>query len=131
MTKLMIVLGLLFVGLIVWGAVQANSPQPSTTSAATTAPEPTKPLTEADRIEARKAYGKVIDRQLLELGIESETHVLGSKCTEIKIYDALAGRVRAHALGKNAALFSQLRDLGFKKLVYTDGDDFFTWDLTK
>ena len=119
----------------------------STSTGGSAAPSPTTPTQPpakpkspaqiaAGQVAVRKAYAKVIDQQLLELGIESNTFTRGAQAKTIVIQDALAGRVRANSLGKNSTMFDQRRALGFTRLNYTnsfEGDSYesFTWDLTK
>jgi hypothetical protein len=73
------------------------------------------------RRAARKEYAKVIDQKLLDMGIESKTFTDGKAATTLVIQDVLAGRVRQNAIEKNDTLFDQMRQLGFKKLKYTNG----------
>lgn len=121
------------------GSTSTGSP-PANPSPATPTQPPAKPKTPAQnaagQVAVRKAYAKVIDQQLLELGIESKTFTQGTQAKTIVIQDALAGRVRANSLGKNSTMFEQLKALGFTRLNYTngfEGDMYegFTWDLTK
>ena len=55
------------------------------------------------------------------MGIESKTFTDGKAATTLVIQDVLAGRVRQNAIEKNDTLFDQMRQLGFKKLKYTNG----------
>jgi hypothetical protein len=72
-------------------------------------------------IAARKAYAQVLDKQLLDLGIESKTYTIGTDARTLVIEDALAGRVRVNELIQNSNLFDQMRTLGFKHLKYENG----------
>jgi hypothetical protein len=94
------------------GASTALSPVKSTQP-------PAKPKTAAQvaagQIATRKAYAKVIDEQLLEMGIESKTFTQGAQAKTIVIQDALCGRVRANSLGKNSTMFDQLKVVGFTR----------------
>jgi hypothetical protein len=124
----------------------ANSGSTSTGGSVVPSPTPTptqppaKPKTTAQmaagQVAVRKAYAKVIDEQLLEMGIESKTFTQRAQAKTIVIQDALCGRVRANSLGKNSTMFEQLKALGFTRLNYTNGFESdlyegFTWDLTK
>lgn len=124
---LIVIVGVIVVAIIV------NSPSPTAAvQASNPIPVAVKPPTPADLVAARKAYAKVIDLQLLDMSIESNTRTDGPQATTLVIHDALAGRVRAHQLAQNAQLFEQLRALKFKKLVYTDGEDSdFSWNLER
>jgi hypothetical protein len=122
-----ILIGLLILGVIIAG--NAGRPVPASPTAVQDS-TPKKPPTEAEMIALRREYAKVIDKQLLESGIESTTTTSGAKATVLIINDALAGRVRVHTLSSNGKLFEQLRALQFQTLKYTDGsDETFTWDL--
>jgi hypothetical protein len=118
--------------LLIGAAVRvANLPE-SSVSAVPDSSIPKTPLTEAQMVVLRQEYAKVIDKQLLESGIESTTTTSGTKATILVINDPLAGRVREHTLSSNGKLFEQLRALHFQKLRYTNGfDETFVWDLTK
>jgi Na+-transporting methylmalonyl-CoA/oxaloacetate decarboxylase gamma subunit len=122
-----VLIGILILGVIIAGNVSRQAGSPPTAVQEST---PKKPPTEAEMIALRREYAKVIDKELLESGIESTTTASGSKATILIITDALAGRVRAHTLSSNGKLFEQLRTLQFQTLKYTDGyDETFTWEL--
>lgn len=87
-------------------------------------------------VKARKDAAASIDKQLLQMGIESRTFTEGKTATTLVIEDPLAGRVRASQIGGNTALIAELKILGFKTLKYENGfeDEMYTgfrWDLTK
>jgi hypothetical protein len=93
----------------------------ATTTSVKAAPAPTKAQQLALEIATRRAYAKVLDQQLLDLGIESKTYTTGTDAKTLVIEDALAGRVRVNALKQNSDLFDQIRTLGFKHLRYENG----------
>lgn len=98
--------------------------------------EANRPRTPAELAATRRQYAKIVDSQLLEAGIESETVTAKAGDVNLIIRDPLAGRVRMTAISKNSTLFENLRQLGFKKLIYTNGfeGDMYqgwTWDLSK
>jgi hypothetical protein len=104
--------------------VLAGTDSPSTQSAPVVAaapPPPPKPKTPAELVAIRKAYAKVIDKQLLDMGIESKTYTSGAHAKTLVIEDALAGRVRQNSIQQNGKLFDNLRTLGFSRLEYTNG----------
>jgi hypothetical protein len=127
---------------VVMGGSQSSNYVPSkpaagvraASSAPAAAPKP-KAKSPADLIAARKEFAKIIDQQLLESGIESETFTSGPGATTLVIKDALAGRVRQNSIQGNDTLFRNLRELGFKHLRYTnafEGELNFTveWNIT-
>jgi hypothetical protein len=86
-------------------------------------------------IKARKDAAASIDRELLDMGIESKTYTEGKAATVLVIEDPLAGRVRANQIAGNTALMTELKMLGFKTLKYNNGVEGemytgFHWDLT-
>src|SRR5260370_24841985 len=93
----MIMAGLfiVFFALVLFGmlinAIVGNQPARTaqTTIAPHASPSPTPQLTQAQQraedIAVRKAYAKVIDKQLIELGIESETYTTGADATTMVI----------------------------------------------
>jgi hypothetical protein len=87
-------------------------------------------------VNSRHTFATELDRQLLDMGIESKTYAVGKDATTLVIQDALAGRVRANQISQNTQLMSNLRVLGFKKLKYNNGFEGemftgFSWNLTK
>jgi hypothetical protein len=87
-------------------------------------------------VKARRDAAASIDKQLLDMGIESKTYTEGKAATTLVIEDALAGRVRASQIGGNSSLMAELKVMGFKTLKYNNGfkGDMYTgfhWDLTK
>jgi hypothetical protein len=110
--------------LAVIGAVNSpNTTQVSPPSVAAIPPPAPAPKTKtpAELIATRKAYAKVIDQQLLDMGIESKTYTTGAQAKTLVIDDALAGRVRGNAIRQNDELFDNLRTLGFSRLEYING----------
>jgi hypothetical protein len=107
-------------------SASATAPASASTSKSATAdvgaaPRLTKAQQAAQDIAVRKAYAKVLDQQLLDQGIESQTYTVGNDAKTLVIKDVLAGRVRVNALRQNSALFEQVRALGFKHLKYENG----------
>ena len=128
MKKVVIILSVIVcvvVGVIalfaVIGFVAYSHHDPRTSVQVAPTATPAVKLTKDQAIAARKAYAKVIDGQLLDMGIESTTFTSGPDASTLTIKDVLAGRVRANAISKNGNLFDQLRALGFKELKYTNG----------
>jgi hypothetical protein len=83
-------------------------------------PSPTRTLSPQEMKEARNTYAREFDQKLIEAGIESRTLAWGPDDTTLQITDALAGRVTANEFGKKLD-FDRLRELGFKKVVLTNG----------
>src|SRR5262249_47211787 len=116
--------GIFFLLVVMIAVVDSsNTTQSASTSTVSTpaaSPAPAKPKTPAEMVAARKAYAKIIDQQLLNMGIESKTYTNGADAKTLVIEDALAGRVRQNSIQKNDDLFNSLRTLGFKHLEYTN-----------
>jgi hypothetical protein len=68
----------------------------------------------------RFRYARDLDQHMIESGIESTTTAVGPDCTTLRITYALAGRVMANDL-QNKIDFERLKQLGFKKVVLTNG----------
>ena len=69
-----------------------------------------------------------MDQSLIDKGIESTTTATGPGFTTLQITYALAGRVMANEFQKNFD-FDRLKQLGFKKVVLTNGDQSFMWPV--
>ena len=86
---------------------------------------PTLPKpTEMDRFR----FAMQMDQFLIDKGIESTTTATGPEFTTLQITYALAGRVMANEFQKNFD-FDRLKQLGFKKIVLTNGDQSFMWPV--
>jgi hypothetical protein len=72
-------------------------------------------------VKERKDAASSIDKQLLDMGIESRTYTEGKAATTLVIEDPLAGRVRANQISGNTGLMAELKLLGFKTLKYNNG----------
>jgi hypothetical protein len=112
---------------VILGAITAsNSPQSAVSaspSMTAPTPAPVKPKTSAEMTALRKEYASLIDKQLLNMGIESETYTVGPQAKTLVIKDALAGRVRQNAIQQNGDMFENLKLLKFSRLEYTNGFD--------
>lgn len=121
-----IIFGIIIIGIIAAEnsgnspAIAQSTPSQSRPSTPVAAPAPAPKTKPADLVAARKAYAKLLDQQLLDMGIESKTYTMGAQAKTLVIEDALAGRVRQNAIQKNDALFDNLHSLGFSRLEYTN-----------
>jgi hypothetical protein len=98
------------------------TPVDASPAADTAAVQPIVNLSPKEMKEARIRYAADVDKQMLDAGIESSTLAWGPDATTLQITYALAGRVAANELQKNLN-FEELRTLGFKKVVLTNGLD--------
>lgn len=131
-----IVIGLLVLMRVFSIVSQNPDPRPSQIPAAENVgnmklPTPTK----LDLRNARKAYAKEFDQNMLEHRIESTTAAEGADSTTLTITCALTSRVMANELGKNVD-WKRVQELGFRKVRLTNGFDGdlregFTWDVAK
>jgi len=70
---------------------------------------------------------------MVDAGFEMTTKATGKQNTVLHIKYALTGRVTSNAIGKGLD-FAQLRELGFKKVVMTNGfadelEETYTWTV--
>jgi hypothetical protein len=91
------------------------------------------PLTPAELRTSRKSYAAGLDRIFIENGVESTTKTAGPQDTTLHITHALTGRVAANRIGKSLD-FDHLKELGFKKVVLTNGfqdelNETFSWTV--
>jgi hypothetical protein len=88
-------------------------------------------LTPEQKQAKRKQVAANFDQYFLDHNRESSTSAYGPGGTSLKITDPLAGRVRTNQL-THTLPFIDLKEAGFKRITYTNGDDFSTeWVLTR
>ncbi len=80
------------------------------------------------KIKARKEYADRLESVYLDNGKNTTITALGSNATTLKIKWVLMSRVTANEYGKSTEFLQLLRELGFKKLILTDGYNA-TWYL--
>ena len=90
-------------------------------------------ITPAELRISRKSYAAGLDSRFIENGVESTTTTSGAQDTTLRITYALTGRVAANQIGKSLD-FDHLKELGFKKVVLTNGfedelNETFTWTV--
>lgn len=96
-----------------------------------------KLLTEVSRREAeierwaktyaRQAYAETLEKTYLEQGMDVSVSLSGPDNTTIKLKYVLMSRPMVYKLTNDAEAMGRLRELGFKKAIFTDGY-FHTWD---
>lgn len=72
-------------------------------------------------LAARIQFAKDYEYSLLDEGIDATVTLHGTNSTTLKLKWIFISKVAAHELGKNTELFQNLRELGFKKFIITDG----------
>ncbi len=88
-------------------------------------------LTSEQKQAKRKKVAANFDQYFLDHSLESSTSAYGQGGTCLKITDPLAGRVRANRM-IHTLPFIDLKEAGFKRIRYTNGDDFSSeWVLTR
>ena len=115
---------------------EANVQTPIPIVNAGQAPDTNKPSTKSGiepTRQLRKSFAHQFDRKMLEAHLESRTTTYGAEDTTLFITDALAGQVRAKKIA-DALDFKLLNNLGFKKVLYTNGIEgeigtTFTWGI--
>jgi hypothetical protein len=82
-------------------------------------------------IEKRINYVKQLELNYLEAGMDIEVSISGKNQTTITLKNILLSRPVIYKLTKNGELLSKFKSLGFKKAVFSDGYNSYTYDLTK
>ncbi|MFZ5447991.1 MAG: hypothetical protein ACOZFS_05075 [Thermodesulfobacteriota bacterium] len=82
-------------------------------------------------IENRKNYVKQLELNYLEAGLDIEVSISGKNQTTITLKNILLSRPVIYKLTKDGELLSKFKSLGFKKAVFSDGYNSYTYDLTK
>lgn len=106
----------------------ASTPTPVPT--ATPKPKSAKEI-EAENLKKRQLFAQLQERAMLDKGFDFELTLQGKKQDHLRVKYILVSRVFVHQFQQNyPEFFSGLRDLGFKKLTFTDGyDDSWVFDL--
>lgn len=79
---------------------------------------------------ARASFAKDLENSYLDKGINADVTVSGPAKTNLRIKWALVSKVAAHQLDKNDQFWSNVQEMGFKKVILTDGyDESFSWTV--
>ena len=79
---------------------------------------------------ARSLFAKELENHYLDKGINADVTTSGPDKANLHIKWALVSKVAAHQLGKNGEFWKSMRQLGFKKVILTDGyDESFSWTV--
>lgn len=91
-----------------------------------------KILAEKLMIEQRKDFAKKYELSLLNSGMDTTITTEGKDSTGLKMKWVLMSRPIAYKIINDESAMSNLKNIGFKKIIFTDGHDS-TWsiDLTK
>jgi hypothetical protein len=85
----------------------------------------------ADERRAREMYARAYESRLLDDGLNVDVTTSGTGSTILKLKWILVSKVIAHQVAKGD-LLTELRAMGFKRFVITDGyDETWYWDLSK
>jgi hypothetical protein len=83
------------------------------------------------KVDTRKLFAKTTEKAYLSQGMDVYISVSGVDATTIKMKYVLIGRPAAYKLSNDSRLIGNLRNMGFRKMILTDGyDDTWTIDLT-
>jgi len=92
-----------------------------------------KRLDEAGMEEARKAYAKTLERNLLDQDMDADVDAIGPGHTTLRLTWVLATKLFVYKFTQSEQTleeFQDMRALGFKKFVIRDGyDRSWTWNL--
>ncbi len=81
------------------------------------------------KIEARKEYAKILENYLLDNAkMDTKIRTYGKDFTTLKIEYILTSRVMVNELTKDGKLPSLWEQMGFKRVIFTDGY-YHTWTM--
>jgi hypothetical protein len=87
----------------------------------------------ASKEVAREAYARIMQANLLDNNMDADVKVIGPHHTTLELTWVLATKLFAHKISEGEEFqrnFQDMRDLGFKKFVVTDGyDRSWAWGL--
>jgi hypothetical protein len=79
---------------------------------------------------ARAQFAREMESRLLDDGLDARVTVSGPNNTTLRLRYILVSRVWAHKFSQDGNMIANLRRLGFKKFVITDGyDETWYWNL--
>jgi hypothetical protein len=117
---------------------QLESPSANATQTQTATPSPEqsnthgqRQVTPTDLEYERIAYGKAMQTTLYDQDIDADVDVMGPRHTVLRVKYALATKLFVYKLSQELQqTFSDMRALGFKKFIITDGyDRSWSWSL--
>jgi hypothetical protein len=92
-----------------------------------------KQLDEEGLEEARKAYAKTLEKNLLAQDMDADVDAIGPRYTTLRVTWVLATKLFVYKLTQSEQMredFQDMRALGFKKFVVRDGyDRSWSWNL--
>lgn len=75
------------------------------------------------QVDARKRLADKIERDYLAKGRDVHVNATGTKSTTLRLEYVLFGRPDAYQIQNDREILGNLRSLGFRKIVITDGFD--------
>lgn len=89
-----------------------------------------KAQTEAENLVARRAYPKKAEKAFLDAGQDFYLTVEGKEFRTLRVRYVLMSRPLVHQLTNSAKVVDTWRDIGFRKVIFTDGyNSTWTWSL--
>ncbi|MBM4283714.1 MAG: hypothetical protein FJ128_00475 [Deltaproteobacteria bacterium] len=88
-----------------------------------------KKAKEKDLEAKRILYAGLLENEFLNRGYDISVKVLGKESRTLKLKWVLMGRPLVHQLTNDGKLAAKWREMGFKKVIFTDGYRA-AWDLT-
>jgi len=77
--------------------------------------------TAKDMRAKRILYAPLLETRFLDKGYDISVKILGKDATTLQLRYVLTTRVMVHHISKDAELIKTWRDMGFKKVIFTDG----------
>lgn len=72
-------------------------------------------------IATRKAYANRFENNMLDRGLNMTITAIGKDATTLRMEYVLTSKVSMHALGQNDQFWAEVREVGFKKVILTNG----------
>jgi len=104
----------------------ANVAVPATV---TVQPRPTEDMNSAAAMVMRRKFGETFERQQLAKGLDWHVTVYGKHAEIMRMEWILMSRPAVYRETQDADAMTSLRLIGFRKLVFTNGSETWTWDL--
>lgn len=125
-TTLAVILFLTIAAVVVFniGSSPRSNAKPQVSIPVPTVSPPPKPLTEAEKLQRRKAFINIWERAMLAKGLDFYFSLKGKKQDELEAKYVLMSRPFVYQFQHEYSdLIAQMGDLGFTKIILTDGYD--------
>lgn len=123
-------LKLVGVAVAIGGLVVLFEPQPGTESETSSTRSTSGAPVQEPRLEARRTTAREFERGMLENGMDVEVDLVGPEQKTLRIEWGQASQAAVSTLVNDQSTMSNLRLVGFERLVITNGyGDSWSWNL--